>query len=80
MTAMCVTITDSDGRPVAHGCGRPSPKRGRPGQGPPAGSAFTAADRGPPGTGPLRLNLAAFDRTAANGRDLQFSGPTQYPS
>ena len=68
----CVTVTGPDGRPVAHGCGRPSPKRGRPSQGPPTGPAFTAADRGPPGTGTVRLNLAAFDRSAANGRDLEF--------
>ncbi len=72
----CVTITDPDGRPVAHGCGRPLPrsrdKRGQPGHRSRAGPAFTAAGRGPPGTGTLRLNLAAFARTAAMGRDLEF--------
>ena len=67
----CLTITDPDGRPVAHGCGRPPP-RSRDKRGPRAGPIFTAADRGPPGTGTLRLNLAAFARTAAPGRDLEF--------
>jgi len=62
----CVTITGPDGRPVAHGCGRPPPKRKRPGCEQQEGPVFTAADRGPPGTGTLRLNLAAF------ARDLEF--------
>ncbi len=76
----CVTITDPDGRPVAHGCGRPPPrsrhKRGRPDHRRRAGPDFTSADRGPPGTGTLRLNLATFARTADGdgdrGRDLEF--------
>ena len=69
----CLTITDPDGRPVAHGCGRLPPKRGRPGHRSRAGPVFTAADRGPPGTGTLRLNLAAFARTTeTRARDLEF--------
>jgi hypothetical protein len=40
------------------------------------GPIFNAADRGPPGTGTLRLNLATFARTADDdadrGRDLEF--------
>jgi hypothetical protein len=73
----CVTITDPDGRPVAHGCGRPPPKRGRPEHAVHGGPVFNSADRGPPGTGTLRLNLATFARTAGGdadrGRDLEFS-------
>jgi hypothetical protein len=40
------------------------------------GPVFNSADRGPPGTGTLRLNLATFARTAGGdadrGRDLEF--------
>ena len=61
----CLTVTDREGRPVAHGCGRPSAKRGRPV--PHREPVFTAADRGPPGTGTLRLNLSAF------AQDLDFT-------
>ena len=81
----CLTITDPDGRPVAHGCGRLPPrsrdKRGRPGHRSRAGPVFASADRGPPGTGTLRLNLATFARTtgvrtggdgADSGRELEF--------
>jgi hypothetical protein len=80
----CVTITDPDGRPVAHGCGRPPPRsrdkreqpghrREQPGHRSRAGPVFTSADRGPPGTGTLRLNLFAFSRTTdARARDLEF--------
>ena len=66
----CLTVTDPEGRPVAHGCSRPPPKRGRPV--PHREPVFTAADRGPPGTGTLRLNLSAFARTPALDRDLEF--------
>jgi hypothetical protein len=48
----CLTITDPDGRPVAHGCGRPLPKRGRPDHAVRGAPVFTAADRGPPVPGP----------------------------
>jgi hypothetical protein len=48
------TITDQDGRPVAHACGKPGPddrrKRSKPdppGAGPPT---LTRIDRGPPGS------------------------------
>jgi hypothetical protein len=69
----CLTITDPDGRPVAHGCGRPPPKRGRPDHAVRGAPVFTAADRGPPGTGTLRLNPAALARTPTVGRDLEFT-------
>jgi hypothetical protein len=68
----CLTITDPDGRPVAHGCGRPPPKRRRSQHGERAGPVFNAADRGPPGSGTFRLNLATFAGTPAMGRDLEF--------
>jgi hypothetical protein len=69
----CLTITDPSGRPVAHGCGRPPPKRARPDHAVCGAPVFTATDRGPPGTGTLRLNLAAFARTPTVGRDLEFT-------
>ena len=69
----CLTITDPEGRPVAHGCGRPPPKRGRPDHEGRAGPVFTAADRGPPGTGTLRLNPTAFAGSPDTGRDLDFT-------
>jgi hypothetical protein len=53
----CITITGTDHRPVAHGCGRPPPrKRGR---GKPA-SAQPGGDHDPPGTGTIRLDIAAL--------------------
>jgi Domain of unknown function (DUF222) len=57
----CVTVTDSHGRAIGHGCARPAPAAGRPkrhkpdiarGPGPPGGPRFslTPADQpGPPG-------------------------------
>ena len=71
----CLTVTGPDGRPVAHGCGRPPPRR-RGGRGP-APPVATARDRpvylpdddhGPPGGyGTVRLDLAAL--THSNGKD-----------
>jgi uncharacterized protein DUF222 len=66
----CLTVTDSQGHAVAHGCARPEPKsrRTRAGPGPPGGSrfSFTPAGRdGPPGGyGTWRL------RTPGDGPDL----------
>jgi hypothetical protein len=53
-TTWCLTVTDSQGHAVAHGCARPEPKkhRKRAGPGPPGGTrfSFTPAGRdGPPG-------------------------------
>jgi hypothetical protein len=69
-TTWCLTVTDSQGHAVAHGCARPEPKsRGtRAGPGPPGGTgfSFTPAGRdGPPGGyGTWRL------RTPGPGPDL----------
>ena len=60
-SAWCFTITDKNGRPVAHACGRPGPddpaRRGRPratgppqATGPPGAASLTQIDRGPPGS------------------------------
>jgi hypothetical protein len=53
----CVTVTDSQGHAVGHGCARPAPadpeKRHKPatsgGPDPPSGSRFTFTPAGPPG-------------------------------
>jgi len=70
-TTWCLTVTDSQGHAVAHGCARPEPKsqRNRAGPGPPpngTGFSFTPAGRdGPPGGyGTWRL------RTPGTGLDL----------
>jgi hypothetical protein len=78
----CLTVTDSDGRPVAHGCGRPSPgnrgnqhSRGKRGQRGARGGAardgpvFTAdSDPGAPGGyGTVRLNTALFNTALFSG-------------
>jgi hypothetical protein len=63
----CLTITDPTGRPLAHGCGRPPPPRGKQEQG-------TRDGRGPPGEyGTVRLNPAAFTGGAGGGRELVFA-------
>jgi len=77
----CLTITGPDGRPVAHGCGRPPPRgspRGRDDPGGPGtaardGPVYLPGDGGPPGSGTVRLNLAALTQTAAAGGDLVFA-------
>jgi hypothetical protein len=78
-----VTVTGSDSRPVAHGCGRPPTRkpRTRPrnhttptsDRAPRDGPAYIPGDdRSPPGTGTLRLNPAALTGTGA-GKDLEFA-------
>jgi hypothetical protein len=68
-TTWCLTITDPDGRPIAHGCGRPPPAHGC-GRPPPA----RGDDRGPPGEyGTVRLSTAAFTGNAGSGQDLVFA-------
>jgi hypothetical protein len=74
-TPWCLTVTDSQGHAVAHGCARPEPKghRKRAGPGPPpeTGFSFTPDSRdGPPGGhGTWRL------RTPGPGPDLCNTGP-----
>jgi hypothetical protein len=81
-STFCLTITDPQGRPVAHGCGRPPP-RGQRAQDPPGGAArdgpvrtpgenHQPADsehRTPGGYGTIRLSTTAFigGSTAAGG-------------
>ena len=68
----CLTVTGPDHRPVTHGCGRPPPRRD-----PRRDNRDTAArdgplytpgdDRGPPGTGTIRLDIAALTGTGGPG-------------
>jgi hypothetical protein len=84
----CLTVTGPDGRPVAHGCGRPPPRAGpRPGnpgkQDTPGGGS--GEDRGPPGVpgedrgpsgryGTIRISTTAFTgNNTGSGRDLVFA-------
>jgi Domain of unknown function (DUF222) len=65
----CVTVTGTDHRPVAHGCGRPPPRRDKrdtrgPAQAARDGPLYTPGDdHGPPGTGTIRLDIAALTGT-----------------
>jgi hypothetical protein len=70
----CLTITDPQGRPVAHGCGRPPPRE-KQGQGTRDGPGIIPGDgRGPPGEyGTVRLSPAAFTGGAGGGRELVFA-------
>ena len=70
----CLTITDPDGRPVAHGCGRPPPKRARP-EIPQTEKNRSSPPRiaGHREPGPFGLNLARFAPTPAVDRDLEFT-------
>jgi hypothetical protein len=69
-TTWCLTVTDSQGHAVAHGCARPEPKkqRNRAGPGPPAETGFSftpvSRDGSPGGHGTWRL------RTPGPGPDL----------
>jgi hypothetical protein len=66
-TTWCLTVTDSQGRAVAHGCARPEPRRHakRAGPGPPGEHGFTFTPAGPDGSpGTWRL------RTPGPGPDL----------
>jgi hypothetical protein len=63
----CITVTGPDSRPVAHGCGRPPPRGGKPGAG---RTARTTGDGPAPGGGPdppapdtIRLNIAGLTGT-----------------
>jgi hypothetical protein len=66
-TTWCLTVTDSQGHAVAHGCARPEPRRHakRAGPGPPGEHGFTFTPAGPDGSpGTWRL------RTPGPGPDL----------
>ncbi len=64
----CLTVTGPDHRPLAHGCGRPPPRRdGRDAAARAArdGPLYTPGDdHGPPGTGTIGLDIAALTGTA----------------
>ena len=69
----CITVTGTDHRPLAHGCGRPPPhhdrrdKRGTA-QAARDGPLYTPGDdHGPPPTGTIRLDIAAL--TGITGPD-----------
>ncbi len=64
----CLTVTGPDHRPVAHGCGRPPPRRDGRGSAARAardGPVYTPGDdHDPPGTGTIRLDIGALTGTA----------------
>jgi hypothetical protein len=74
----CLTVTGPDGRPVAHGCGRPPGRRDRthPDAAARDGPVYTpGGGRAPPGSGTVRLSPAALTGAAGGpgaGRDLVF--------
>jgi hypothetical protein len=49
-TTWCFTLTDPDGRPVAHACGTPAPKPPGADDSGPGPPALTQIGRGPPGS------------------------------
>ncbi len=60
----CVTVTGPDHRPVVHGCGRPPPRRDTRDTAARDGPVYTPGDdHDPPGTGTVRLDIAALTRT-----------------
>jgi Domain of unknown function (DUF222) len=80
----CLTVTDPAGRPVAHGCGRPPPRRPpRHDPAPPAPTAPTARDgpvyipgddHGPPGGyGTVRMDLPGSEPAPGGRRELVFA-------
>ena len=88
----CITITGPDSRPIAHGCGRPPPRgsprhhrtrdldtQAHPDQAAARdGPAYTPVDDcGQPGSGTVRLDIAALtgtaDTNADSGKDLVFA-------
>ena len=71
----CLTVTGPDHRPVAHGCGRPPPRRDKRGTAARDGPAYTPGDdHGPPGTGTIRLDIAALTGTPAGRRAARRGG------
>ncbi len=61
----CVTVTGTDHRPLAHGCGRPPPRRDGRGTAARDGPLYTPGDdHGPPGTGTIGLDIGGLTGTA----------------
>ena len=78
----CVTVTGPDHRPLAHGCGRPPPRRrdqrDTAARAARDGPVYTPGDdHGPPGTGTVRLDIGALtgtgDAAAAAAAGLVFA-------
>jgi hypothetical protein len=72
----CITVTGTDHRPVAHGCGQPPPRQRGRGKSAAAqqdqptrdGPVYQpGSDHDPPGTGTIRLNIAALAGAAGTG-------------
>jgi hypothetical protein len=62
----CVTVTGPDSRPLAHGCGRPPPRSGKPGTGRTVRDGpASGGGPDPPGPDTIRLNIAALTGTTA---------------
>ncbi len=61
----CLTVTGPDHRPLAHGCGRPPPRRDGRGTAARDGPLYTPGDdHGPPGTGTIGLDIGGLTGTA----------------
>jgi hypothetical protein len=69
-TQWCLTLLDSDGRPVAHGCGGKRP--------PPTGHSDPAEDSGSPTTGPDQRDDAALARWLPRLRLIPLTGPCDH--
>jgi hypothetical protein len=86
-TTWCVTVTDEQGHSVAHGCGRPEPKRHRKRAGPGAraGPGFSFAPTAEPGTWRLRVPgagpdlLVSFDPIDTGECDHRFEAKGHNP-
>ncbi len=65
----CLTVTGPDHRPVAHGCGRPPPRRDNRGAAARDGPVYSPGDdHDPAGTGTIRLDIAALTGTTGTTR------------
>jgi hypothetical protein len=69
-THWCLTLLDSDGRPVAHGCAGKRP--------PPTGHSDPAEDSGSSATGPDQRDDAALARWLARLRLIPLTGPCDH--
>ena len=82
-TRWCLTLTDSHGRPVAHGCARagppPSQRRVKRPTGPP-GARETGSRGGPAGSPPDRPPGSPHDRLPDGPNDRPADGPRDRPA